>query len=104
MDQTQSKFQKVVGITIVVSVIGMSSACSTKTIERESSRETTASDRGRYESPDSHYEHSSYKEREVETEESHSSCSGVLSCAVNAVGEVIAFPFRAVGYVFQALF
>ncbi|HTO69721.1 MAG TPA: hypothetical protein VMR31_07645 [Myxococcota bacterium] len=31
-------------------------------------------------------------------------CSGVLSCTVDFVGDVIAFPFRLVGGVVRALF
>lgn len=33
-----------------------------------------------------------------------SSCSGVLSCGVDAVGAVIAFPFKAVGALISAIF
>lgn len=52
------------------------------------------------------YSSSTRREESTTTQESSSgsSCSGVLSCAVHAVGEVLAFPFRAIGYVFQAIF
>jgi hypothetical protein len=43
------------------------------------------------------------------TEESHKTednhgCSGILSCAFDTIGEVLAFPFKAIGYAFQAIF
>lgn len=40
----------------------------------------------------------------TETEAKNDSCSGVLSCGVNVAGEVIAFPFKAVGAVVSAIF
>lgn len=46
-------------------------------------------------------------ERQTTTEIHHedsSSCSGVLSCTVDVIGEVIALPFRAVGALFRAIF
>jgi hypothetical protein len=38
------------------------------------------------------------------TTKSGPGCSGVLSCTVDFVGDVIAFPFRLVGGVVKALF
>jgi hypothetical protein len=37
-------------------------------------------------------------------EKSDDPCGGVLSCTVDFVGDVIAFPFRLVGAVFRAIF
>jgi hypothetical protein len=42
------------------------------------------------------------------TTESHSSsdggCGGILSCTFDTLGTIIAFPFRVVGSVFEAIF
>jgi hypothetical protein len=38
------------------------------------------------------------------TETSDGGCGGVLSCTVDAIGTVIALPFRAVGALFDAIF
>ena len=47
-----------------------------------------------------HEERSTTVEREKVSDE----CSGVLSCAVDVVGEIIAFPFKAVGALAGAIF
>lgn len=47
------------------------------------------------------------RETTTETEKKEvepSSCRGVLSCTVDFVGDVIAFPFRLVGGLVQAIF
>jgi hypothetical protein len=38
------------------------------------------------------------------TKEESSSCSGVLSCGIDAIGTVIAFPFKAAGALIGAIF
>ena len=45
-------------------------------------------------------------QKTVTTEETSSSggCSGVLGCTIHTVGVVIAYPFRLVGSLFEALF
>ena len=40
----------------------------------------------------------------IEEESNSSSCSGVASCTVDFLGDVIAFPFRLVGGLVQAIF
>ncbi len=42
--------------------------------------------------------------RETTTETESDGCSGVLSCTVDAVGHVIALPFKAVGALVNAIF
>ncbi len=45
------------------------------------------------------------KETTVESSDNHSnSCAGVLSCTVDILGEIIAFPFKAVGALVGAIF
>ena len=41
---------------------------------------------------------------EEEIDNESSSCAGVLSCTVDFLGDVIAFPFRLVGGLVQAVF
>lgn len=40
----------------------------------------------------------------TENEEKDDGCGGVLSCTVDVVGDVIALPFKAVGYLVSAVF
>ncbi len=41
---------------------------------------------------------------EENTDKESNSCAGVLSCTVDFLGDVIAFPFRLVGGLVQAVF
>jgi hypothetical protein len=41
---------------------------------------------------------------EVEREVDDSGCGGIVSCTVDFAGDVIAFPFKLVGGLFQAIF
>jgi len=76
------------------------SGCSSRHVEHQESTETVRS--GDVGAEYSRTE--TQKSTEVEHESSGPACSGVLSCLVGAIGEVLAFPFRAIGYIFQALF
>jgi hypothetical protein len=49
-------------------------------------------------------DHEMVNEQTTTTTTEDDSCHGVLSCTVDFTGEVIAFPFRLVGAVFQAIF
>jgi hypothetical protein len=80
-----------------VSLLGACSA--SKRIERTTVTEDS--------SPD-YYDNRSYERREkttIKTTESDSSeCSGVLSCGVDVIGTVLAYPFKVVGSLLGVLF
>lgn len=96
--------ERLAGLLLVSAVFFGVHGCAAKQVQHEDTREvvTTSSDgRGQLSSE------TRTEESHTETEHATSSgpgCSGVLSCGVSAIGEVLAFPFRAVGYIFQALF
>jgi len=79
--------------------------CAAKRVEHEDKVVTSSSaDDGTRGSLDSEYRHEESHSETRETAADAPGCSGILSCAVSAVGEVLAFPFRAVGFIFQSLF
>lgn len=84
----------------VVLALGVS-GCSHNRVEHESTETVSSSGSS---GEDSQYSSKTETTSEVEHSDPSLGCAGILSCGVQATGEVIAFPFRAIGYVFQSLF
>jgi len=84
----------VIALTLLVgfSPIGLCACSTTK---------TTTTTR---EAPSSTDPDATVEEQTTTTTSSSPGCSGVLSCTVDVVGDVIAFPFKVVGAVITAIF
>lgn len=83
----------------VVDALVLSGCSRTSQVERVETTETNSGD------PSSRSSYRYEEQKTVQTEKSSSAeCSGVLSCAVDTIGSIIAFPFKAVGALVGAIF
>ena len=97
----EKKLSLVLALSLVILDTTWFTACSRSTKVETSESSQVVSDGN----PGSRQSYSHSEERTTETKKEPSSdCSGVLSCAVDTLGSIIAFPFKAVGALVGAIF
>jgi hypothetical protein len=98
--QVQNRYLSLILTVLFVFIIsGCSSTTTTKT--------TTVSTEPAYNSsvhPEYRAEPVVKTTETVETEETSTSCGGIIGCTVEVVGTVLALPFRAVGLLIDVIF